>query len=172
MQKTTKILLSVSGATVAFLAVLIAMHTGCSQRARRVWKEQALLQITQLANDPEWVSRELALLKSPQSGGDSRVIADGWLTDSMILMRSGEWLIYRNHCSKEALHGFSDIFLAKGSDGRWYYSTYHFCVKMVNLIMMQDGESPKDIASFASDYFLQEFDGKSDECLQSTCTLR
>ena len=103
-------------------------------------------------------------------GGSRRVIAKGWLTDSMILMESGERLVYRSHCRKQAPRNVSDIFLAAGSDGKWYYTTCHFCVGMVALLMMQD-EQPPDLAFFVERYHLQEFDGTSDDCLQETKTF-
>jgi hypothetical protein len=85
----------------------------------------------------------------------------------MILMESGEWLIYRSHCSKEPPHNVEDICIAHGSDGKWYYTTCHFCVDMVALTMMQD-EQLKDLAGFVRRYHLRQFDGKSNECLKKT----
>jgi len=90
-----------------------------------------------------------------------------WLTDQIILTRKGEWLAYANSCQKQD-GGIADIFLARGSDGSWYYSTYHFCVGMVVLRM---DEQPEDLATFAKTYFLQAFDGQSDDCLQRTWSL-
>ena len=82
----------------------------------------------------------------------------------MILMRKGEWLAYTNVCRKQDRHIY-DLFLARGSDGRWYYSTYHFCIGMIVLRME---EQPEDLAEFARTYFLRTFDGRSDDCLQKT----
>ena len=92
----------------------------------------------------------------------------------MILMRSGEWLVYKSHCNKAPPHNVMDIFLAKGSDGKWYYTTCHFCLGMLALRMMQeelDDERPSDLAFFAKRYHLREFDGRSDECLKETKTF-
>lgn len=85
----------------------------------------------------------------------------------MILMQSGEWLVYKSHCNKRPPHYVSDIFLAKGSNGKWFYSTYHFCVGMLVLRMDQDIQPPS-LDYFVTEYDLREFDGKSDECLKAT----
>jgi nitrogen fixation-related uncharacterized protein len=89
--------------------------------ARKSWKEQAIPEIAKLANDSQWVSEEIALLGSGEATGSQRIIADRWLTDRMVLMASGEWLVYKSHCSKAPPHQVRDIFLAKGSNGKWYY---------------------------------------------------
>ena len=67
-------------------------------------------------------------------------------------------------------HGFNNgvvdhLFLAHGSDGRWYYSTYHFCNRVAGVI---SDDPPGSIAEFLSRYAAREFDGKSDVCLQHT----
>lgn len=100
---------------------------------------------------------------------DGRVLEEGWLTDKIILTGSGEWLVYMSHCSKAKPHNVKDIFLAKGSDGKWYYSTFHFCVGMVGLRGEQETRPP-DLKMFVHEYNLHEFDGKSDECLKETKT--
>lgn len=138
--------------------------------ARKAWKEKAIPEITRRSGDREWVTNEIALLLSQDAGENGRVIAQGWLTDCMILMGNGEWLIYKSHCNKFPPHEVKDIFLAIGSDGKWYYSSCHFCVGMVALLMMQR-EQPPNLAFFAKRYYLYEFDGKSDECLKATKTF-
>jgi len=87
-----------------------------------------------------------------------------WIHDHVLLMSNGEYLIYAFR------HGFNDgtidhLFLAHGSDGKWYYSTYHFCSHMA---MIRSNNTPASIADFASRYSLRVFDGKSDECLTRT----
>jgi hypothetical protein len=79
--------------------------------------------------------------------------------------RNGEWLAYTNVCRKEDRH-IHDLFLARGSDGRWYYSTYHFCIGMI--VLRMEEQQPEDLAGFAKTYFLRTFDGQSDDCLQKT----
>ncbi|MGO8839262.1 MAG: hypothetical protein ACLQAH_12650 [Limisphaerales bacterium] len=153
--------------------VILVLPWAVRQRqylARKAWKEQAIPEIAKLSNDSKWVSEEIALLGSGRMTGSERIIADQWLTDRMILMASGEWLVYKSHCSEAPPHQVLDIFLAKGSNGKWYYSTCHFCVGMCALVMMQDMPS-YDLATFARQYHLKEFDGVSDECLQQTQTF-
>jgi hypothetical protein len=138
--------------------------------ARKDWKQQAIPEIAKFSDDSKWVSEEIALLCSGEATGNQSIIADRWLTDRMILTASGEWLVYKSHCNKVPPHQVRDIFLAKGSNGRWYYSTCHFCVGMCALVMVQD-LPPYDLATFALRYHLKEFDGVSDECLQQTQTF-
>jgi hypothetical protein len=141
-------------------------------QARRAWKEEAIAVILQLANDHDGVQKEKAHIARTDTANDPSILAEKWLSNRMILMMNGEWLVYRNHCPKEALKPgakpqpyVSDIFLAKGSNGKWYYSTCHFCVGMMVIV----GEDPPpSIEAFARRYHLREFDGESDECLQQT----
>ena len=135
--------------------------------ARQSWKESALPEIRLLADDPRLVAQEIQMLRTVDSPREN-IIAAPWLSDRMILMGSGEWLVYKSHCSKEPPRQLTDIFLAKGSNGKWYYSTCHFCMGMVVLTMVQHGNPPRDLATFAKVYHLQEFDGSSDECLKAT----
>ena len=138
-----------------------------THRARKEWKERALPEIARLADDREWVAREAYRLSKAGAGRQEGVIAEGWLTDRMILMRTGEWLVYKSHCNKRPPRNIRDIFLAKGSDGKWYYSTCHFCVGMSALLMMQEVQ-PSDLPTFVRLYNVNEFDGKSDKCLEET----
>jgi len=156
------------GLIVFAVLVLSVVLPKYKQYARRAWKEAALPEISRLANDPIWVSAEIRMLvhEKPDSG---QVLAAPWLSEHMILMKNGEWLVYKSHCNKVPPHQVRDIFLARGSNGKWYYSTCHFCVGMCVLLMMQEVQ-PADIATFARLYHLREFDGVSDECLKETQT--
>ena len=138
-----------------------------SQAARRHWKNEAIPAIASWAGDPPWRAQEMMILTNRTT--DGRVLAEGWLTDKMILTGSGEWLVYMSHCSKAKPHNVKDIFLARGSDGKWYYSTFHFCVGMVGLRGEQETQPP-DLKMFVHEYHLREFDGQSDECLKKTKT--
>ena len=156
------------------LASLAWWFFGVGGNARKGWKEGAIPEITQFANDKAWVSKEVALLMNPEMSSGSMIIAPGWLSKRMILMGSGEWLVYKSHCNKAPPHNVRDIFLAKGSNGKWYYSTCHFCIGMLALCMMQGelkDERPPDLAFFVKRYQLREFDGSSDECLKETKTF-
>jgi hypothetical protein len=136
-----------------------------SQAARREWKNEAIPAIASWAEDSSWRAKEMMILTNRTT--DKRVLAEGWLTDKMILTGSGEWLVYMSHCSKAKPHIVNDIFLAKGSDGKWYYSTFHFCVGMVGLLGEQETQPP-GLKMFVHEYNLREFDGRSDEGLEET----
>ncbi len=171
MTKKKKRWLIAFGLVVALVAGIVVVLPWAFRQwqymARKDWKEHALPGIVRLAEDKQWVSQEIALISKPQPADNRRIIAERWLSDNMILMRNGEWLVYRSHCGKEAPHNVRDIFIAKGSNGKWYYSTCHFCVGMIALMMIQEGP-PFSLATFVRHYNLVEFDGKSDECLKET----
>jgi len=103
--------------------------------------------------------------------------ATQWLTDHLILMQDGEKLAYCYRCSKEdrrkgkLLRGLSsyDVFIARGEDGKWYYTSYHFCIGMLMLGM--NGQ-PESLAAFTDEYFLREFDGRAENCAAKTWPSR
>jgi hypothetical protein len=138
--------------------------------ARLNWKNDAIAEITNRADDAKWIDREMQFITGADPEPDQRLLAGRWLSSHMILMQSGEWLIYESHCQKEAPRNITDIFIAKGSDEKWYYTTCHFCVDMIVLRASQDYE-PEDIAYFVQRYHLKEFDGRSNECLKKTKTF-
>jgi len=130
------------------------------QRARAAWKTTTLDQLAGLSLTNEDVSRELNTLKDNRGVGEHQQ----WTSDRILLMTNDESLVYASR------HGFNNgsvdhLFFAHGSDGRWYYSTYHFCNSMAGV--MGDGP-PGSIAEFASRYAVREFDGQSDVCLEHT----
>jgi hypothetical protein len=130
--------------------------------ARREWKERSLREISARISGPGWATNEITRLKAIKS--DDPDSHENWLSTDLILLQNGEWLAFKNVCRKEDGH-IHDLFLAKASDGKWYYSTYHFCRDMISLKMELQ---PKDLASFTNYFSLQSFDGKSDECLKQT----
>jgi len=172
MTRPVKIVLRVLGIgfllCVLTLVVFIVNIRAIKHHLRRNWKEQAIHEIAAMADSQTWVDKQSAILFP--KGYTVAPRDEAWLTDGMILMRSGEWLAYRNHCNKETPHLVDDICLVKASNGRWDYTTCHFCVGMVALGMMQD-EKPKDLASFVDHYQFREFDGTPDDCLQPTKTF-
>lgn len=157
---------------VLFMVLAAFYQRHQRQQARRDWKDEAISLINSLANDPDWVLKEKAHVASADVESDPAILAEEWLSNRMVLMSNGEWLVYKNHCPKEPQHPndkprryVSDIFLAKGSNGKWYYSTCHFCVGMIVIV---GNDPPPSIEDFALHYHLREFDGKSDACLQQT----
>jgi hypothetical protein len=134
------------------------------ERARASWKAAALPRLAALSLTNEEIRQELDTLKA----GPTPNIDFRWAHEHVLLMTNGEYLIYASR------HGFNSgfvdhLFLAHGSDGRWWYSTYHFCNSMAGVI----GEDPPgSISEFAKKYAVREFDGKSDECLQHTWPVK
>ena len=158
--------LRIAGAVVLLVAISFAavVRQGhqLKSSARRNWKQKSIAEIVARVADSAWPSNELARLQASNISNPGAY--ETWLSDRIVVTRKGEWLAYANICRKED-RSIYDLFLARGSDGRWYYSTYHFCIGMVVLRM---DEQPADLAGFTKKYFVRTFDGQSDECLQKT----
>jgi hypothetical protein len=163
---TMKRLISLAGVSVAVLVagmlIAVALRYAPSSSARRAWKDKAIAELSSRVNDSAWVSSELARLRG--TGTNSSDAPDSWLSPHLIVMRNGDWIAYASICQKEDRR-IRDLFLGHGSDGRWYYSTYHFCKGMIVLRLEDQSE---DLATFAQTYCLRPFDGRSDECLRKT----
>lgn len=151
---------------IPLTAILTAI--GCGQKdpyrseARRDWKESAIKDITSRRANPGWITNRLNTLK--RESGPAQLITDGWFTMGLLVFQNGEWMTFTNKCNKEDSN-ILDIFIGQGSDGKWYYSTYHFCVGMVAL-MAED--QPASLTGFRNSCYLREFDGRSDDCLNKT----
>lgn len=131
-------------------------------KARKHWKDNAVAEIARQVGDQKWLAAETNVLAAKAAKDPTE--SDAWLAEHLILMKSGEWIAYASECSKNN-RWIHDIFLGRASDGKWYYSTYHFCIGMLELKME---EQPETLSSFAKDYFLRDFDGRSDVCLELT----
>ena len=159
--------LAVIGTAICLCAVAlgVVIFVGGPQRldskARRQWKDTAIVQIAKQTGDSAAIFKEIEAMKTTPLESEW----DTWISEDLIVMTNGQWIAYRNVCQKEE-ERIPDLFLGLGSDGRWYYSTYHFCVRMINLkdVMGQ----PKSLTEFSKKYYLREFDGHSDECLKDT----
>ena len=126
------------------------------ERLRIQWKDAALLRLAALEADPAAIAKELESIKDRG--------ALEWTGDRLLMMTNGEYLVF------ESRHGFNSgyinhLFLARGSNGKWLYSTYHFCNSMVAIL---GDDPPGSIAEFSKRYSAREFDGKSDVCLEKT----
>ncbi|MGN6555344.1 MAG: hypothetical protein ACTHLW_16680 [Verrucomicrobiota bacterium] len=129
------------------------------QRDRIDWKGATLTRLAGLSLTNEDVSRELETLKGSRGAAEHQE----WAGDHVLLMTNDEYMVYG---SRHGFSGFVDnLFLARGSDGRWYYSTYHFCNSMAGV---RFDDPPASIAEFVSRYAAREFDGKSEVCLEHT----
>jgi hypothetical protein len=154
--------LAVVAGSIGFWYTTALAGNKLDSKYRRVWKQKTLEEIAVRVANPDWPANEIARLQA--GSASDRGVKESWLSDRMILMRDGEWLAYSAVCRKENRRIY-DIFLARGSDGKWYYSTYHFCIDMVSL---RGEEQPEDLNGFAREYYLSTFDGVSDECLRKT----
>ena len=161
--KKLLILVGVFSLLIGIGIVVLGSVDQLHSTARRNWSKKSIAEISARVADPSWSKNEQSRLKAKsisEPGSDG-----GWLSDKMIAMENGDWLTYASICHKEDSHVY-DLFLARGSDGRWYYSTYHFCIGMI--VLKMDGQQPNTLAGFAKTYYLRPFDGQSDECLKKT----
>jgi hypothetical protein len=157
------IIAGVFSVLVAVAVVAIAARNAPSASARRAWKEKAIAEISSRVADSAWPSNELARLQTKGINGPGN--SGTWLSERLIVMRNGDWVAYAAICQKENRR-IQDLFIGRGSDGSWYYSTYHFCIDMLELRMEEN--PPDDLAAFSQTYHLRQFDGHSDECLGKT----
>ena len=145
------------GACLLLAAGLVGACRWRYEHARTVWKTSALQRLAGLSN--EAISREVEQLKASEGAGEYRI----WTGDEVVLMTNGEYIAYAFWHGSNS--GFVDhLFLGRCSDGRWLYSTYHFCNHMAGA----DADPPGSIKEFAATYSAREFDGKSDVCLEHT----
>jgi len=111
------ILFSVLALIVASLAGVWWLARQRAARERAQWKGPTLERLAGLSLTNEAIRRELA---------DKEW---GWAHEQVLDMTNGEFIIYAYQHG--ANNGFVDhLFLGHGSDGRWLYSTYHFCTSM------------------------------------------
>jgi predicted nuclease of restriction endonuclease-like (RecB) superfamily len=143
------------------LAVWIKHSTGLYGSERRAWKDQAIVEIERTAADNKGLAAEVEKLKAACAADPE---GEAWASPQLLLMKNGDYLVYANICAKEDVR-IPDIFIGRGSDGKWYYSTFHFCVGAMVLMM---GERPASLQQFVDWYYLEEFDGRSDKCLERT----
>ncbi len=129
------------------------------RRARETWKTSTLRKLADTPLTNQVTLPELDQIRHPTANLNSC-----WANDHVILMTNGQYLVYV--WWHGANSGFIDhLFLAHGTDNKWYYSTYHFCNGMCGIL----GEDPAgSIREFCQRYAVHEFDGKSDECLKHT----
>jgi hypothetical protein len=129
------------------------------EHARAMWKTATLQRLSGLSFTNEEIKRELEELKAAGGADEFR----RWTGDQVVLMTNGEYIVYRFWHGANS--GFVDhLFLGHCSDGRWLYSTYHFCNHMAGV----DADPPGSINEFTKTYLAREFDGKSDACLKHT----
>jgi len=168
MTKQFAIISVAVGLCVAAVGVVIfsGVPPRLDSKARKQWKEKAIAEITEQTKDTAPILTKIGSMKTKPSVESEW---DKWISQDLIVMTNGEWIAYRNVCAKEEGR-IPDLFLGRGSDGHWYYSTYHFCIGMIVLKDMMD--QPESLTKLRAVGFLKEFDGRSDECLKKTWPLK
>lgn len=151
----------VGSVTFALLAKGDRLHA----KARRVWKDHAIAKIEHRLRDRQALESEVARIGHALAA--THPAPDAWIGDNVLVMKNGDWIVCQSICSKEdgRIH---DLFVGHGSDGKWYYSTFHFC-RGKEVLRMED-RPPDSLAQFADAYWLAPFDGRSDDCLKATWT--
>ncbi|MBK1828207.1 hypothetical protein [Haloferula rosea] len=149
-------------------AVVVATRRDGIHRTkeRRAWKDSAIEQIRKDLENPDFPIERFG--RVPQSLGEFAMSDPNWLTSDTMVFRDGAWLVYRaqTHKVDPKVH---DIFIAKASDGHWYFSDYHFCVGMM---VLSSEEQPESLEAFREACCLARFDGTSDDALNSTTERR
>jgi hypothetical protein len=152
-------------AVIATAAFLLKANTGLYGKSRITWKDKAIAEIAGETADADWLAKELASVKASVAKEPE---GDAWISEHLALMKNGDWIFYANICQKQDVT-IPDLFIARGSDGKWYYSTFHFCIGMLNAKVVPQ---PESLTQFVDWYYLEEFDGHSDECLKRTWPLK
>ncbi len=137
-------ILAVAAAAYAF----ISLRSGdlLDAKPRKEWKDNAIRSVERKAADTAWVTNQVATLKDRITGAGD--IEGNWIADELLLMQNVDWIAYSSKCRKEDWR-IHDIFIGRASDGKWYYSTYHFCITTSSL---RGSEQPPNLVRFISDY--------------------
>ncbi|PWU11546.1 MAG: hypothetical protein C5B50_23135 [Verrucomicrobia bacterium] len=133
---------------------LIKLHR---QHQRTEWMPVGLKELAGLSITDKAIHHELDDLNVAMTNTFTE--RHHWTSDHLLLMTNGEYIFYVFRHGNEGV--VDHLFLGHASDGRWFYTTYHFCI-------MRGLDAPGSIAEFTKTYFAREFDGKSDVCLQHT----
>ena len=128
--------------------------------ARKQWKDRAIELIDQHSHDKIWTAAQQEEIRKSEE--PDKIV--WWASPEMLLMQNGEWISFANACGKSNWR-VGDVFIGRGSDDQWYYSSYHFCTGMV---VLHIDPQPASLEEFRATYFLKSFDGKSDDCFQKT----
>ncbi len=146
--------------TIGVVYGLWSLARHISGRPRVEWKSAALERLRRLSIADAEIRHEIDELKKSNTNNTEL----GWAHEHVLLMGNGEYIIY------EYRHGANiyfppHLFLGHGSDGRWLYSSFHFCN---DINMVRYAPPPASINEFEQKYSVREFDGKSNDCLKMT----
>jgi len=155
--------------SVFALIILLAASALLAYRHfdRMRWKARSIAEIEAVVGAKAELASSISRLESKRKPDEEQGNAEAWwISDDLMLMKSGEWLAYRYSCCHDSPL-LSDHFIAKASDGKWYFSSFHFCNGMLGLLMDLQRQ-PKSLALFLKAFNFREFDGSSNACLDST----
>jgi hypothetical protein len=159
------ILIAIGAGAWAFSWIINNNPLSLRNKPRTEWIDRAIVQVAKQAQDPTMIATEINRIKT--TGTNPQSISGEWFSPQLIIMKNGEWIACTNICRKENSQ-IHDIFVGRASNGKWYYSTYHFCIRLLVLTMLHHQEQPESIEAFAKRYYLKEFDGNTAHCLQKT----
>lgn len=148
---------------VVCAGVWLKANVGTHSRTRKAWKNAAVARMAEAVADSGWPASEIAKLTPPSD--KEAIPGDTWIAPRLILMKNGEWIAYASISWHENWR-VRDLFIGRGSDAKWYYSNYHFCADM--LVARTHEIQPPTLADFITWHYLRKFDGRSDDCLEST----
>jgi hypothetical protein len=141
------------------LRLSMAVPNWLTEEARTRYAHTAVARIKALDADKEILQKKI---KTEQA---QRLETDG-IRQPYMVMENGEWMLYYQEAGK-ADFVVGDLFIGKGSDGRWYYSPSHFCVDM--LCARMDGPLPNLKHFLENEMFKFTTFATVDELLESEC---
>jgi hypothetical protein len=115
------------------------------------FKKGAVSEINSFLKDKKFIPSQKDLIKKKNKDKDEG--GESWFTENYIQMKSGEWMIYSSSSSSEnPLAG--DVFICRGSDGKWYESGFKFTKNLSVLIMFGQ---PENLKTFLKEYEFKPF---------------
>jgi len=157
--KAVTLTIAITGIMVAgVMALVIASRVRQSSMdtATRSFRDGSITEITRLTADAQSVSNRVASM-ARQSDEEDR-----WFSEHIIVMKTGEWVVYVSKCSKEDPR-IRDTFVCRASDGGWYESTFHFCIGAI--VLRMEGQ-PADLRAFITQYRLSPLPGQPNTVLK------
>jgi hypothetical protein len=124
------------------------------------WKRTAIPELARYTAASAEVARDLDRLRALTNADKNAK----WFSGRLIPFPSGEWTAYANKSIRLDWR-YPDMVITKGSDGRWFYTTAHFCPDLIELYM--EGP-PATLGAFRQKYFFRQFSGDPEEKLDPT----
>jgi len=146
--KKTKLILGVLSGLVIAAVIAWQIMSYVWNRQHDQWMERSVQELRALSTETNWIAGKIeSLCAFPNQQDD---LGRHFISPDLILMANGEWIVYRAATHKQGTQ-FPELFVGYASDGRWYYSTYHFCRQM--MVLGCDGK-PSSLSEFRTKYCL------------------